>query len=146
MPAKAVPTVDVCVLLTNQHEHVLLGKRKATGFGDDMYGIPGGHLEVGESATQGAARELNEEVGVVLQPDELTCSHVAHHHNGQGKTRIGCFFTARTWQGTVTNREPDLCAGLSWHHPDQLPDTTIPYIATIIARIQEGQTFSVHGW
>ncbi|MEV2276992.1 NUDIX domain-containing protein [Nocardiopsis sp. NPDC049922] len=143
---RANPTVDVCVLLTRSDGSILLGQRKGTGFADGQFGIPGGHLEEGESAVQGAARELKEEVGVVIDPGDLVCAHVAHHRNAQGKTRIGFFFTTTRWEGTPTNLEPGLCAGLSWSDPDHLPEDTIPYIATVIGRIRSGQTFSVHGW
>ena len=143
---RAEPTVDVCVLLTRQDGRVLLGRRQATGFADDQYGIPGGHLEADESALQGAARELKEELGVVVNPADLVCAHVAHHRNSKGKTRIGFFFTTTRWQGTPTNMEPDLCSGLSWEDPGDLPKSTIPYIATTIDRIRSGETFSTHGW
>lgn len=146
MSTRANPTVDVCVLLTRDDGRVLLGRRQATGFADGQYGIPGGHLETGESAPQGAARELKEEIGVIIDPDDLVCAHVAHHQGPEGKTRIGFFFTTTRWQGTPTNLEPDLCADLSWADPDHLPHNTIPYIATIIGRIRSGQTFSTHGW
>ncbi|MFB8765607.1 NUDIX hydrolase [Nocardiopsis alba] len=143
---RAAPTIDVCVLLTREDGCVLLGERKGTGFADGQYGIPGGHLESGESVPQGAAREMKEEVGVVIDPDDLVCAHVAHHLGSEGKTRIGFFFTTTRWQGSPVNREPELCSGLSWFDPAALPENTIPYIATIIDRIRSGQTFSAHGW
>lgn len=146
MSKRANPTVDVCVLLTREDGHVLLGQRTGTGFADGQFGIPGGHLEEDESATQGAARELKEEVGVLIDPADLECAHVAHHSNGEGKTRIGFFFTTTRWQGEPTNMEPDLCSSLSWEDPADLPENTIPYIATIIDRIRSGQVFSTHGW
>lgn len=146
MSTRAKPTVDVCVLLTREDGRVLLGQRKGTRFADGRFGIPGGHLEADESAVQGAARELKEEVGVLIDPADLVCAHVAHHRNGQGKTRIGFFFTTTRWQGIPTNMEPDLCSGLSWEEPADLPTNTISYIATIIDLIRSGETFSTHGW
>lgn len=139
--------VDVCVLLRDPVSgHVLLMERANTGFGDGELGIPGGHLEAGESVVDGALREVAEEVGVDVKPDDLECAHVAHHRSAQGKTRIGFFFTARRWSGEPVNNEPDLCAGLRWVDPDALPAATIPYIGDIIGLIQVGEHFSVHGW
>ncbi|WP_067966380.1 NUDIX hydrolase [Nocardiopsis trehalosi] len=138
--------VDVCVLLRNDAGRILLMERANTGFADGALGIPGGHLEVGESVVQGAVREAAEEVGVKLRTDDLACAHVAHHRNAQGATRIGFFFTASQWEGEPINAEPELCAGLHWVDPRALPLTVIPYIADIIRRVQSGDTFSVHGW
>ncbi len=49
------------------HGRVILvqrGKEPRAG----MWGFPGGHVELGETAMQAAARELLEETGVVAQP------------------------------------------------------------------------------
>ncbi|GAA1101823.1 hypothetical protein GCM10009605_42090 [Nocardiopsis composta] len=147
MAERFASVVDVCVLLEDSEtSQVLLMERANTGFADGALGIPGGHLEAGESVLQGAAREAAEEVGVKIDPADLVCAHVAHHRNPEGKTRLGFFFTARRWAGEPVNMEPDLCAGLHWVDPDALPSTVIPYIADVIGLIRSGESFSVHGW
>ena len=35
------------------------------------WGIPGGFLELGETLAEGAARELHEETGIVVPPEQL---------------------------------------------------------------------------
>lgn len=147
MVSRFSTVVDVCVLLRDMSSgRVLLMERANTGFADGALGIPGGHLEEGESVVQGVIREAAEEVGVDVKPIDLECAHVAHHRAPGGQTRIGFFFVTNRWDGEPVNREPKLCAGLHWIDPTALPTTTIPYIADVIRLIQAGQRFSIHGW
>jgi 8-oxo-dGTP pyrophosphatase MutT (NUDIX family) len=138
--------VDVCVVLRRDDGMVLLAERANTGFSDGQLGVPGGRLEEGESLTAGAARELFEEVGVTVDPATLEFLHVAHHTGGNWGARLGFFFVATSWTGEPVNKEPELCAGLHWVDPADLPDKTIPYVATILGLIGDAQVFSEHGW
>lgn len=52
------------LLMQERDEHPLLDP--------ETWGLPGGHLEDGETFAAGALRELEEETGVVLSPGELT--------------------------------------------------------------------------
>ncbi len=49
----------------------LLWVRRALEPGRGKWAIPGGFLENGETMAEGAARELYEEAGIQLQPDQL---------------------------------------------------------------------------
>jgi 8-oxo-dGTP diphosphatase len=145
-PDRYLSVVDVCVLLRRADGRVLLAERANTGFSDGQLGIPGGRLEAGESVAAGAARELAEETGVAVDPAGLELLHVAHHTGGAWGARLGFFFSASTWTGDPDNREPQLCAGLHWADPDDLPDKTIPYVAGVLTHIRAGKNFSMHGW
>jgi 8-oxo-dGTP diphosphatase len=59
-----------CLCLLIRGDRVLLGHKK-TGLGaGNVTGI-GGHVEQGESASQAAAREMNEETGVLVESGKL---------------------------------------------------------------------------
>jgi len=43
--------------------------------------LPGGHIEEGENPLTAAIREVREEVGVTLMPEEIQLKFVAMHHH-----------------------------------------------------------------
>lgn len=62
------------VILINDEDRVLLFEGGATQLGKDrpVWVLPGGGTEDGEDARATAARELREETGLQVDPDELT--------------------------------------------------------------------------
>ena len=61
----------ICYLLkSNPHRQLLLGYKK-TGFGAGKYNGPGGKIEPGETAAQAAIREVEEEVGLRIAPEDM---------------------------------------------------------------------------
>jgi 8-oxo-dGTP diphosphatase len=136
--------VDLHVILRDGQERVLLGERRNTGWADGQLGLPSGHLEDGESAAAGAAREAEEETGVLIQAGYLPLVHVMHHYTTSG--RMALFFEARGWSGEVVNREPDKCAGWAFHDPADLPGNVVPYVAEALREIAAGSHYSERGW
>jgi 8-oxo-dGTP diphosphatase len=138
--------VDVYVLLQRGDGRVLLMERANTGYADGMLCPPSGHLEDNESAVQGAIREVREEIGIRLDPDDLRFVHVVHHRTPTQQGRFGLFFTVTSWRGEPENREPYKCARLLWADPDDPPAETVPYTAAALAQIAAGRHFSLDGW
>ena len=70
--AAALPEVCVVYLIRDgvTGPEVLLG-RKLTGLGKGKVVAPGGKLEAGESPNDAAVREVREEVGITVDPNEL---------------------------------------------------------------------------
>ncbi|MGJ3192864.1 NUDIX domain-containing protein [Paenarthrobacter nitroguajacolicus] len=64
--------VTLCFLLRNgaDGEYVLLGTKK-TGFGRGKVVGVGGHVELGETASEAACREVMEEINVVVHANDL---------------------------------------------------------------------------
>jgi 8-oxo-dGTP diphosphatase len=60
------------ILIDPQENAVLLLKRGETKRNPGRWDIPGGGLEPGESAQEALLREIGEETGVVLNPDDVT--------------------------------------------------------------------------
>ncbi|BCB89825.1 NUDIX hydrolase [Phytohabitans suffuscus] len=142
--ARYTAHVDLHLILRDAQGRVLLGRRQNTGWADGQLGLPSGHLEDGESATTGMAREAGEEIGVLVKADNLRLVHLTHHHTDSG--RVALFFEATDWAGEVTNREPDKCAGWSFVDPTDPPAGIVPYITDALRHIAAGAAYSERGW
>nr|MDT0656932.1 NUDIX domain-containing protein [Micromonospora sp. DSM 115978] len=136
--------VDLHLILRDSEGRVLFGQRQNTGWADGQLGLPSGHLEDGESATTGMAREADEEIGVLIKTDNLQLVHVLHQYTNSG--RVALFFEATDWSGEITNREPDKCLGWTFVDPANSHAEIVPYIAHALRRIDADEVYSEHGW
>lgn len=136
--------IDLHIILRDEHGRVLFGERRNTGWADGQLGLPSGHLEDREAATDGAAREAEEEVGVLIKTDNLRLVHVMHHITESG--RLALFFEAQAWSGDIVNMEPDKCAGWDFLDPTDLPGNVVPYIAEALSHYKAGEIYSDRGW
>lgn len=123
---------------------ILLSRRYNTGYEDGNYSLPAGHIEDNESLTQGAAREIFEEIGLTLAPRVFKPVHVMHRK--EQDIRMDFFFTADFGNQQPVNKEPEKCDDLSWFPLDALPVNTIPYIRHAIECYQKNIFYSEFGW
>ncbi|MFI6692789.1 methyltransferase domain-containing protein [Streptomyces sp. NPDC050433] len=139
--------VDVHLILRRGDE-VLLARRSGTGYADDLLNTPAGHVEDGEDVRAAMIREAAEEVGAVLDPEDLRTALVMHHRGPGGRPRTGWFFEVRydaehaPWE--PYNREPEKCSGLSWHPLAALPDDMVAYCRAGLEAYRAGERFVLH--
>lgn len=124
--------------------NILLSRRFQTGYEDGKYSLPAGHIEENESLIQGTIREVKEEVGVALTPDDLNLVHVMHRKGDD--IRMDFFFSVTHWTKDPINMETEKCDDLSWFPIDKLPNNTIPYIVSAIKMYQKNIFYSEFGW
>lgn len=136
--------VDLHLILRDSEGQIWLGERKNTGYMDGAFHLPSGHLEAGESATDGTAREAAEELGITVRPEDLKLVHVMHHYTNSGRTAL--FFEASQWEGEVVNKEPTKCAGWRLFAPDALPGILVPYADEALEHVAKGTLYSERGW
>ncbi|WP_258572705.1 NUDIX domain-containing protein [Streptomyces sp. KM273126] len=103
-PAQSV--IDTHVIVRDGDK--ILFSRRGGPYGRGRWHMPSGKLDEGEPLTVGAARELREETGVVVDPAHLRLVQVVHHRQGEDAERIG-FFEATKWEGRPVNKEPEKC-------------------------------------
>jgi len=67
------PLVGATAIITNNKKQILLSKRKNHGlFYPGYWNLPGGLIELGETAEQAVQREVKEEIGVTIKPIKYT--------------------------------------------------------------------------
>lgn len=142
---KAVPASYLVLIKDSK---ILMAKRFNTGYEDGNYSFPAGHVDAGENFTQCVVREVKEEIGIDVKPQDLKVVHAMHRDSGEGEigNRIDVFFTAEKWEGEPKIMEPDKCDDLSWFDLDNLPDNVIPYVRQAIGCIKDKVIYSEHGW
>jgi len=157
-PRYSVVVFAILLVMTNKFSYVgsaylflikegevLLQRRCNTGFEDGNYGVPAGHLDGNETAREGGAREVREEIGITIRPEDMTVVHVMHR-KAENDERVDFFMTASVYVGDILNAEPDKCDDLQWFALDDLPENTIDYIKVAIAQYRNGVSYSEFGY
>ena len=136
MRTKFPVTVHLWFFRENQ---ILLSRRFNTGYADGQYSVPAGHLDGGETVMDAAAREAEEEVGVNIEPSDMTFSTVMHRM--EEEERVDFFLHVHQWQGEPFNAEPEKCDDLRWVDVDQLPANLVRYVRQALGNHMAGIPF-----
>src|SRR5215813_1058602 len=110
------------VVLVRDADARLLLIRQPPGYG---WSIPGGLLDRGEVPIEAAARELHEEVGIALRPDELTAKDPNAIVHTEGRW-IDCVFEARVPPDTPLRIDGGEVLEVGWFRLDALRPLTLP--------------------
>ena len=100
-----VPAVNVAV--TNNVGELLLIRRSD----NDNWAMPGGAVDIGESLTQAAVRETQEETGIDCEITGLVGIYTDPRHvilytsNGEARQEFSIVLTARATSGELTRSE-----------------------------------------
>lgn len=110
--SKPAPRVAVAVVVTHNNS-VLFGKRRVAG-NDFVWQLPGGWIDMGESPSQAAVREVREETGLELGEIEFVA--VTNNIFSPEKHSISLCFEAECAEPEqLLVKEPDKCLGWQWH-------------------------------
>jgi ADP-ribose pyrophosphatase YjhB (NUDIX family) len=142
---KNFPYVGSSYLFLIEDNKILLQRRFQTGYEDGNYGVPAGQLDGEETARAGGAREVSEEIGVTIAPEDMTVVHVMHRKATHDE-RIDFFMTATKYSGTVTNTKPHKCDDLQFFALDALPTNMVEYVRLAIEAYRRGEFYSEYGW
>lgn len=102
--------IGTCVLLINNENKILLGKRKNT-YKSGSYGLPGGRIELNEPMSEAVRREVLEETG--LEIPDLEYVGVVRENQGDFDF-IHFVFTKNIGDAEVKLCEPDKCEAWKW--------------------------------
>nr|WP_165350564.1 NUDIX domain-containing protein [Xylanimonas protaetiae] len=133
-------------------DEVLLQLRQGTGFMDGHWAAgAAGHVEADESVLGAAVREAREELGVTIDPADLSPLTVMHRGQPGGPAldqRVDMFFAARRWSGEPRTEEVTKSADLRWFPLDALPEPVVPHELRVLQALAAGDVprLMVHGF
>lgn len=135
--------IVVAAALTRADGRILVQQRRAGARHGGLWEFPGGKPEPGESLTSALARELAEELGIVVDPSDclpLAFSSVDPPAAGACATLLLLLYRVGHWAG-----EPACLAAdrLAWVSPDALhtldmPPADIPLVAALAGPASSG--------
>jgi 8-oxo-dGTP diphosphatase len=129
-----------------QDDKILLVLRDDSIRNGGMYGLIGGLIEAGESVRQGAIREIEEEIGVIVVPQDMELVHTMSSIESDEGEVVGHYFVVKKWQGVPFNKEPHKHLALEWFNLNQLPENIIFRNKQAIEMMQKGISYSEYGW
>lgn len=116
---------------------ILLGKR-INIFGAGKWGLPGGHVDMGEKFVEAAARELMEETGMTAERFEF--ANLVEKPDDEAHYVISSFVAIRP-QGEPQLLEPEKCEEWRWFDLAEIPDNTVTSHYKQIQLFKEGKFF-----
>lgn len=126
-----------------QGDQLFLLRRAGTGFMDGYYVLPGGHVQAGESLTQAAARECEEETGV--RPASLRAVCVLPYRSGRHQG-INVVFEGGDLPGDPGLGEPAHCDRAAWFDRSALPHPVAPWLPEVLEMSARGDWFRELYW
>jgi len=141
LPRESTIVPVVAAAMLDVEGRVLLQQRRAGGDHAGLWEFPGGKIEPGESPGEALVREIDEELGVGIDPADLVPLSFAcdpHDLAGLRPSTLILLYRCCKWQG-----EPRCLVGdaLAWFAPSELaglemPPLDIPLAAALLAACQ----------
>lgn len=133
---KSKIVVDLLLERTNKDtnkKEILLMLRQNTGYLDNRYDLPGGHVEPNEDIFGAMIREAKEELGIIIKREDMKIIHIYHQYK---KDKLKFVFQVKKYTNLIRNAEPEKCQELKWVEIQNLPHDTIPIIKEEITNIK----------
>ena len=117
--------VGISVFLLNNQNQILVGLRDNASSGNGCWGLPGGGMDAGESPITTAARETEEETGIVIvNPNRLEFANFTNDcfMGESGEHWITLYFLCRqdNFVGEAKRVEPHKCKEWRWVGLDEI--------------------------
>jgi 8-oxo-dGTP diphosphatase len=143
-PEPQRPYVGVHLILIKD-DKILLMKRTVKDESFGKYALVAGKVDVHESPRIALARETLEEVGVLIQPEDLKHIATIHHAKTDYKAQkldvIEFYFMPTKWEGVPTLLEPDKASELAFFPLDNLPSPVPNGLCLALNALNGGHSF-----
>jgi 8-oxo-dGTP diphosphatase len=117
--AYANPAPTACALCVDDHGRLLLARRRGAPFAG-RWDLPGGFVDEDEHPLDTVRRELREETGLDVEPEEFVGVWVDRYsEDGTGAATLNLYWTARVVAGEP--EAADDVSELRWFAADELP-------------------------
>jgi 8-oxo-dGTP pyrophosphatase MutT (NUDIX family) len=118
---------------------LLVHRSPSKGAYPNVWDLPGGVIEAGESELAALARELQEELGV--QITTASASHLCRLNAGPAEApALLSAWLVREWRGTPANLAPEEHDDIGWFGLEQLPPLAHDRVQTaLVAAIATGR-------
>ena len=97
----------------------------------DVWDLPGGVMEAGESELEGLGRELFEELGVRIATESTSHLCRVTVGQGEGQARLSAWLVGE-WAGTPDNVAPEEHVDIGWFGADDLPPLVHPRVRAAV--------------
>jgi len=112
------PRVGCGAAILREGRLLLVERRRPPEAGH--WGLPGGKVDWLEPVAVAVAREIAEELGLVIRPRRLLCV-VDQIDPGRGEHWVAPVYLVEDAEGEPRVREPEALAGCGWFALDRLP-------------------------
>jgi 8-oxo-dGTP diphosphatase len=119
-------------LIVRREAAVLLARRSGVSYGDGHWGLPGGHVEDGETLAAAACREAREEVGIHTDPADLTAVGMSRYTD-DGMAGLDLFFQTARFTGRPSPLSE--CDQVGWFELGRLPEPVLPWLPSTLHRL-----------
>jgi len=126
------PVLIGCELFIRKGDKLLLGLRGKACYGAGTWALPGGHLEFGERLDEAACREIKEELGAHVSPEQLRLASLVDDIRAGGPHYIHVSFELKNPKWKPRIMEPESCDEWRYFPLDHLPERFFPPHALII--------------
>jgi len=114
--------IVVAAALADRDGRVLLQRRAPGKAMAGLWEFPGGKVEPGETPEAALVRELDEELGIAVDPAALAPAAFASAPLG-GRHMILLLYLCRSWRGTPRALDAD---ALAWLRPEEMDAGMMP--------------------
>lgn len=132
----------VYMIIKNDKDEILFGRRIGTKLWCGYLGLPAGHIDIGEDAYEALFREAKEELDIEISYEDIIDTFVVNRRNKTMAPYFDIYFEIKSYKGEIKINEKDKCQELKWFSIDNLPNDVIDYQKVALENNLKGIKFS----